>query len=55
MFIDVDRAPERCLTEWRARGRRLLAAVAGEPVAVGETLAGRFAARGKGKRSLAGV
>ncbi|RIX99127.1 MULTISPECIES: hypothetical protein [Aureimonas] len=55
LFLDVDRAPARCLSDWRARGRRLLAAVSGDPVATGGNLAGRFAARGTGKRSLAGV
>ncbi|WP_062224553.1 MULTISPECIES: hypothetical protein [unclassified Aureimonas] len=54
LFLDVDRAPGRCLTDWRARGRRLLAAVSAEPGASG-SLAGKFALRGKGKRSLAGV
>ena len=55
LFLDVDRAPARCLSDWRARGRRLLAAVSAEPGAGGGSLAGRFAARGAGKRSLAGV
>ncbi|BDA84550.1 hypothetical protein Sa4125_20920 [Aureimonas sp. SA4125] len=55
LFIAADRAPARCLTDWRARGRRLLAAVSGEPDQAGGTLAGRFAARGTGKRSLSAV
>lgn len=55
LWIEADRAPERCLSDWRARGRRLLAAVAGEPGAADETLAARFAVRGAGKRSLAAV
>ncbi|MBB3998386.1 hypothetical protein [Aureimonas pseudogalii] len=55
LYLEADRAPSRCLTDWRARGRRLLAAVSGEPGAEGGTLAGRFAARGTGKRSLAAV
>lgn len=54
-FLVADRAPERCLSDWRARGRRLLAAVAGEPDPEGEPLATRFASRGTGKRSLAAV
>ena len=55
MFLDADRAPARCLSDWRARGHRLLAAVSGEPVVAGETLAARFAVRGRGKRGLVGV
>ena len=55
MFIDIDRAPERCLSDWRARGRRLLAAVSDDPAATGGNLAARFTARGTGKRGLAGV
>lgn len=52
LFLAADRNPGRCLSEWRARGRRLLAAVSGEPVSEDESLAGRFACRGTGKRSL---
>lgn len=55
LFLAADRNPERCLSEWRARGRRLLAAVSGEPDPAGVSLAGRFAVRGAGKRSLAAV
>lgn len=55
LFMAADRSPDRCLTDWRARGRRLLAAVSGEPVAAGGNLAARFADRGRGKRSLAGL
>ncbi|WP_427023281.1 hypothetical protein ACP4J4_11905 [Aureimonas ureilytica] len=55
LFLDVDRDPSRCLSNWRARGRRLLAAVSGEPRAADGNLAARFAVRGRGKRSLAGV
>jgi hypothetical protein len=55
LFVAADRAPERCLSDWRARGRCLLAAVSGEPVEGSETLAGGFAVRGMGKRSLAGI
>ncbi|MBB3999718.1 MULTISPECIES: hypothetical protein [Aureimonas] len=55
LHIAADRSPSGCLAEWRARGRRLLAAVSSEPVEAGGTLAGRFAARGTGKRSLAAV
>lgn len=54
-FLVADRNPARCLSEWRARGRRLLAAVSGEPDPETESLAGRFASRGAGKRSLAAV
>lgn len=55
LFIAADRSPSRCLTDWRARGRRLLAAVSGEPGSAVGTLAGRFADRGTGKRSLSAV
>ncbi|KTQ97828.1 hypothetical protein NS226_04125 [Aureimonas ureilytica] len=55
LFLSADRDPERCLSDWRARGRRLLAAVSAEPGTSVGNLAGRFAARGMGKRSLAGV
>ncbi|KQT83126.1 hypothetical protein [Aurantimonas sp. Leaf443] len=55
LWIEADRSPSRCLTDWRARGRRLLAAVSGEPRSTGGTLAGKFAARGTGKRSFATV
>ncbi|WP_427024886.1 hypothetical protein ACP4J4_02805 [Aureimonas ureilytica] len=55
LFLDVDRDPSRCLSDWRARGRRLLAAVSGDPVAAGGNLAARFASRGTGKRGLAGI
>lgn len=55
LFLAVDRSPEHCLVEWRARGRRLLATVAGEPDPEAESLAARFASRGAGKRSLAAV
>ncbi|BDA82484.1 hypothetical protein Sa4125_00260 [Aureimonas sp. SA4125] len=55
LFIAADRAPSRCLSDWRARGRRLLAAVSGEPGPASGPLAGKFAARGTGKRSLAAV
>lgn len=55
LFLAAERAPSRCLTDWRARGRLLFAAVSGEPVEAGGTLAGRFAVRGTGKRSLAAV
>lgn len=55
LWIEADRAPARCLTDWRARGCRLLAAVSGEPVEVHGTLAKRFATRGTGKRSLSAV
>lgn len=55
LFMAADRNPERCLTDWRARGRRLLVAVSGEPRAADGNLAARFAVRGAGKRGLAGV
>ncbi|WP_427023669.1 hypothetical protein ACP4J4_14170 [Aureimonas ureilytica] len=55
LFLDADRDPCRCLTDWRARGRRLLTAVSAEPRASVGILASRFADRGRGKRSLAGV
>ncbi|WP_062219202.1 hypothetical protein [Aureimonas sp. D3] len=55
LFLDADRDPCRCLTDWRARGRRLLTAVSAEPGASVGILASRFADRGRGKRSLAGV
>ncbi|WP_062231348.1 hypothetical protein [Aureimonas sp. N4] len=55
LFLEADRGPERCLSDWRVRGRRLLTAVSVEPGAADGNLAGRFAVRGIGKRSLAGV
>ena len=55
LWIDVDCSPSRCLTDWRARGRHLLAAVTGGPGSAVGTLAGRFAVRGRGKRSLEGI
>jgi hypothetical protein len=55
LHIAANRSPSGCLADWRARGRRLLAAVSSEPEADGGTLAGRFEARGTGKRSLSAV
>ncbi|WP_062211733.1 hypothetical protein [Aureimonas sp. AU12] len=55
LHIAAARAPSRCLSEWRSRGRRLLAAVSRETQVDGGTLAGRFASRGTGKRSLSAI